>query len=106
MSDLDEVTAAVTAIVAAGAPPLALLHCVSSYPAPPEQANLRAMDTLAASFPQAVIGYSYHRPGLEVSLAAVARGARVIERHVTLDRTLPAGPITRSRWSQMSWPGS
>lgn len=91
MSDLDEVTAAVTAIAAAGAPPLALLHCVSSYPAPPEQANLRAMDTLAAAFPEAVIGYSDHCVGLEVSLAAVARGAKVIERHITLDRTLP-GP--------------
>jgi N-acetylneuraminate synthase/N,N'-diacetyllegionaminate synthase len=91
MSDLDEVRAAVAAIDAAGAPPLALLHCVSSYPAAPEQANLRAMDALAAEFPAAVIGYSDHCLGLEVSIAAVARGAKVIERHITLDRTLP-GP--------------
>lgn len=91
MSDLDEVRAAVAAIAAAGAPPLALLHCVSSYPTPPAQVNLRAMDTLAAEFPGAVIGYSDHCLGVEVSVAAVARGAKVIERHITLDRTLP-GP--------------
>ncbi len=91
MSDLDEVRAAVAAIAGAGAPPIALLHCVSSYPAPPEQANLRAMDALAGEFPAAVIGYSDHCLALEVSIAAVARGAKVIERHITLDRTLP-GP--------------
>jgi N,N'-diacetyllegionaminate synthase len=91
MGDLEEVRAAVGAVATGGTPPLALLHCVSSYPAPVEQANLRAMDTLAAEFPDAVIGYSDHCLGLEVSLAAVARGAKVIERHITLDRTRP-GP--------------
>ena len=67
-----------------------LLHCVTQYPAPPEAVNLRAMDTLATAFGLPV-GYSDHTAGIEISLAAVARGARVVEKHFTLDRTLP-GP--------------
>ena len=67
-----------------------LLHCVTQYPAPAEAINLRAMDTMAAAFGLPV-GYSDHTLGIEVSLAAVARGAVVIEKHFTLDRTLP-GP--------------
>lgn len=67
-----------------------LLHCVTQYPAPPESINLRAMDTMASAFGLPV-GYSDHTLGIEVSIAAVARGARVIEKHFTLDRSLP-GP--------------
>ena len=67
-----------------------LLHCVTQYPAPPESINLRAMDTMAAAFGLPV-GYSDHTAGIEISIAAVARGARVIEKHFTLDRKMP-GP--------------
>lgn len=67
-----------------------LLHCTTEYPAPFMEVNLRAMDTLASAFGLAV-GYSDHTPGIHVSLAAVARGARIIEKHFTSDRTLP-GP--------------
>jgi N-acetylneuraminate synthase len=67
-----------------------LLHCVTEYPAPPGAVNLRAMDTMATAFGLPV-GYSDHTLGIEVSLAAVARGATVIEKHFTLDRSLP-GP--------------
>lgn len=67
-----------------------LLHCVTQYPAPPEAINLRAMDTMAAAFGLPV-GYSDHTAGIEVAIAAVARGAVVIEKHFTLDRHLP-GP--------------
>jgi len=67
-----------------------LLHCVTQYPAPPESVNLRAMDTMATKFGLPV-GYSDHTLGYEVALAAVARGATVIEKHFTLDRALP-GP--------------
>lgn len=67
-----------------------LLHCVTQYPAPPESVNLRAMDTLASAFGLPV-GYSDHTAGIAVSIAAVARGATVIEKHFTLDRSLP-GP--------------
>jgi N-acetylneuraminate synthase len=67
-----------------------LLHCVTQYPAPPEAVNLRAMDTMARAFGLPV-GYSDHTAGIEVSIAAVARGATIIEKHFTLDRALP-GP--------------
>lgn len=67
-----------------------LLHCVTQYPASPHAVNLRAMATMAAAFGLPV-GYSDHTLGIEVALAAVALGATVIEKHFTLDRTLP-GP--------------
>jgi N-acetylneuraminate synthase len=71
-----------------------LLHCTSQYPTPPAEANLRAMDTLAASFGLPV-GYSDHTEGRLIPVAAVARGATVIEKHFTLDRELP-GPDHRA----------
>jgi len=71
-----------------------ILHCVTEYPAAPEQINLRAMDAIAGAFGLPV-GYSDHTLGTAVSLAAVARGARVIEKHFTLDRELP-GPDHRA----------
>ena len=67
-----------------------LLHCTSSYPARPEDVHLGAMDSMSRVF-QLPVGYSDHTLGIAVSLAAVARGAVVIEKHITLDRTLP-GP--------------
>ena len=69
---------------------VALLHCTTEYPAAPEDTNLRAMDTLSRAF-RLTVGYSDHTPGNAIAVAAVARGARVIEKHFTLDRTLP-GP--------------
>lgn len=69
---------------------LTLLHCTSDYPAAPKSVNLRAMDTLHAAFGLPV-GYSDHTLGTEIALAAVARGACVIEKHFTLDCSLP-GP--------------
>jgi N-acetylneuraminate synthase len=67
-----------------------LLHCTTEYPAPRDQINLRAMTTLAHAF-GLPCGYSDHTAGLSVSLAAVALGACVIEKHLTLDQNLP-GP--------------
>ena len=67
-----------------------LLHCTTQYPTPFNEVNLRGMDTLAAAFGLDV-GYSDHTEGIVVALAAVARGASVIEKHFTLDRNLP-GP--------------
>lgn len=90
MANLAEVEAAVGTIAAAGAPPLSLLHCVSNYPTAPAEVNLRAMATLAAAF-GVPVGFSDHTEGNPIALAAVARGACVIEKHLTLDRTLP-GP--------------
>ena len=71
-----------------------LLHCTTEYPAPFGEVNLRAMDAMAMAFGLPV-GYSDHTPGIHVSLAAVARGAQVIEKHFTLDRNLP-GPDHRA----------
>lgn len=65
----------------------ALLHTNSSYPCPADQANLAVMDTLRERY-RCRVGYSGHETGLQVSLAAVARGAEVLERHITLDRTM------------------
>lgn len=67
-----------------------LLHCTSQYPTPWSEVNLKAMDTLSSCF-GTVVGYSDHTPGTVISIAAVARGARVIEKHMTLDKKLP-GP--------------
>jgi N-acetylneuraminate synthase len=69
---------------------LTLLHCTTEYPAPVAEVNLRVMDTLRAAF-ELPVGYSDHTPGIVVPIAAVARGAVVIEKHFTLDRGLP-GP--------------
>ena len=90
MSTLDEVAEAVGWIEGEGCRDLTILHCVSNYPAPARHANLRAMDTLGAAFGHP-IGWSDHTLGDAVSLAAVARGARVVEKHFTLDKAL-AGP--------------
>ncbi len=67
-----------------------LLHCTTEYPAPPAEVNLRAIETLRRSFGLPV-GYSDHTVGLAIPVAAVALGATVVEKHFTLDRTLP-GP--------------
>ena len=89
-STLAEVGAAVKALTGAGCPELVLLHCVSSYPAPVEQANLRAMLTLRREFGLPV-GFSDHTPGIEAAIAAAALGACAVEKHFTTDRNLP-GP--------------
>jgi N,N'-diacetyllegionaminate synthase len=90
MADLDEVAAAVATLRGAGATELALLQCVSNYPADPALTNLRAMDTLARTFGTPV-GLSDHTIGIAVAIAAAARGAAYLEKHFTLDRALP-GP--------------
>lgn len=94
MSDMAEVERAVAALVSHGCPALAILHCVSNYPADPRDANLRAMATLRAKFGRPV-GFSDHTAGIDIALAAVALGASVIEKHFTLDKALP-GPDHRA----------
>ncbi len=75
---------AVDAIRAGGNPPLTILHCVTAYPAPAADCNLRAMVTMGKAF-GVPIGFSDHTLGRDVSLAAVALGASVIEKHFTLN---------------------
>lgn len=67
--------------------PYELMHCVSSYPCPNEDCNLRTIKTLQQEF-NCNVGYSGHEKGLQVSLAAAALGATSIERHITLDRSM------------------
>lgn len=90
MANLAEVEIAVRAIRDTSDAPFVLLQCTSNYPAEPSNANLRAMETMAEAF-GVPVGYSDHTPGIEVSLAAAALGACVIEKHFTLDSNLP-GP--------------
>lgn len=71
--------------------PISILHCVVSYPAPFNSINLNNMIKLKEMFPEARIGYSGHEKGIAISLAAVAMGAEIIERHFTLDRMLKGG---------------
>ena len=92
MATLGDIEAAIEAIEAAGLPRsrITVLHCTTEYPAPMEEVNLRAMNAIGEAFDVAV-GYSDHTQGIEIALAAVARGASVIEKHFTLDNSLP-GP--------------
>ncbi len=90
MSTLEEVARAVAALKRAGASEVALLHCTSNYPANPTEMNLRAIVTLSDAF-QVKVGLSDHTAGWEAAVAAVALGAEIIEKHITLDKTLP-GP--------------
>jgi N-acetylneuraminate synthase len=90
MAYLSEVETAVRAITDAGNHEYILLQCTSNYPANTKDVNLKAMHTLSAAF-GAPVGYSDHTLGIEVPLAAVALGACVIEKHLTLDVKMP-GP--------------
>jgi len=90
MATLLEVERAVRTLEATGNRQIVLLHCVSNYPCQPEECNLRAMDTLQAAFGYPV-GFSDHSLAHAVAVAAVARGAVVLEKHLTLDNNLP-GP--------------
>lgn len=76
------------AVEVLGSRNIVLLHATSTYPAPPEQLNLRVIDTLAAEYPNVPIGYSGHEVGLQTTLCAVALGACMVERHITLDRAM------------------
>jgi N-acetylneuraminate synthase len=103
MATLEEVRTAISwiadvrarrGLAAPAADNLWLLHCTSAYPAPPDSLNLRAIRTMAEEFGLPV-GYSDHSVGIEAALAAVALGATVVEKHLTLDKSMP-GPDHRA----------
>jgi N,N'-diacetyllegionaminate synthase len=94
MSDMREIERALGWLAAEKCQDIALLHCVSDYPASPADANLAAMDTMRDAFGLPV-GWSDHTLGDTVTIAAVARGARIVEKHFTLDVDLP-GPDHRA----------
>jgi N-acetylneuraminate synthase len=72
----------------AGEENLVLMHCTSTYPCEPEELNLKMVETLRREFPNTPIGYSGHEVGLVPSAVAVALGASMVERHLTLDRAM------------------
>jgi N,N'-diacetyllegionaminate synthase len=86
MSSMPEVDAALGAVRRAGDPPVALFHCVSAYPADATDANLAAIATMRSAF-RVPVGWSDHSSGTTLPVAAVAMGADLIEKHLTLDRT-------------------
>ncbi len=85
MSFLNEVGEALWTLKTSGATEVILLHCVSSYPAPPDSLNLRAIQTMRDYF-ELPVGFSDHTSGVLLPLVAVALGATVIEKHFTLDK--------------------
>jgi len=85
MSTLDQIDTAVNII---GTDNLVILHATSTYPLPAHEANVRMVSTLQNLYPGVPVGYSGHEDGLQISLAAVALGAVMVERHITLDRTM------------------
>lgn len=87
MCDIDEIKEAVKVLRDNGCVELTLLHCNTMYPTPFEDVNLKAMETLKREF-DVPVGYSDHTLGIEVPIAAVAMGARVIEKHFTLDKNM------------------
>ena len=96
MSKLDEIRDAIDVLVEFGASKddLTILHCTTEYPAPFKEVNLNAMQTIFRTF-DINIGYSDHTSGIEVAIAAVALGAKVIEKHITLDNKMK-GPDHQS----------
>ena len=84
MSTMEEIRAAVDVL---GTEQLLIAHCTSTYPCPPEELNLRMIPALSAEFP-CPIGYSGHEVGLPNTVAAVTLGACLVERHITLDRSM------------------
>ena len=88
MATLGEVERAIGTLRAAGSGPVAILHCLSIYPSPPPEVNLRTMDTWRSAF-DVPVGYSDHTLGSAVPIAAVSLGACMIEKHFTTDKNLP-----------------
>jgi N-acetylneuraminate synthase/N,N'-diacetyllegionaminate synthase len=89
-STLEEIDRAVAAIREVSDAELILMHCTAAYPCPDEEANLRVIPSLAERY-GCRVGFSDHTLGIEISLAAAALGATVIEKHFTTDRSLPGG---------------
>jgi sialic acid synthase SpsE len=89
---LGEVEEALEVCRRAGNDRVVLLHCTLKYPCPPEGINLRMMEHLMRAFPEVPVGLSDHSLGISVPQAAVALGACMIEKHYTVDKTLPGSP--------------
>ena len=97
MATLGEIEAAIDILNPRGTKrkKITILHCTTEYPTPIMDVNLKAMNTIAAAFPGYPVGYSDHTSGIAISIAAVALGATVIEKHFTLDKNM-SGPDHRA----------
>jgi N,N'-diacetyllegionaminate synthase len=97
MANLAEIEAALDVLTNAGTKlkDITVLHCNTEYPTPMQDVNLNAMQTIKFAFPGIRVGYSDHTEGIEVSIAAVAMGATIIEKHFTLDKNME-GPYHKA----------
>jgi len=95
MSNMDIVKSSVE-LVSKFNTQIGILQCTSTYPAQFEEINLNVLHTYQNEFPDIVIGYSGHEHGIAIPAAAVALGARIVERHFTLDRTMKGGDHSAS----------
>lgn len=94
MSDLKEIKEALGVLYQSGTTDIKVLHCITEYPAPIDEVNLKAMKTIQNEF-HVEVGYSDHTCGIEIPIAAVAMGAKIIEKHFTLDKNME-GPDHRA----------
>jgi N,N'-diacetyllegionaminate synthase len=88
---LAEADSAIECLWGAGCKDLAILHCVSTYPSPMQEMNLRVIPALQSLYPECVVGFSDHSLGITAAIGAVALGASIVEKHVTLNRS-DSGP--------------
>jgi len=89
MGSIGEIDSAVNILIKAGSPEVAILHCVSEYPPQDSLVHFRKMETLHRMFPDCAIGFSDHTLGTIMPIAAIALGATIVEKHITLDKNLP-----------------
>lgn len=95
---LSEADKAISILLDGGCNKIVIMHCVSQYPSPIEEMNLRVIQSLKIMYPECIIGFSDHSMGMTAALGAVALGAKVIEKHFTLDKNL-IGP---DHWFSMN----
>jgi N,N'-diacetyllegionaminate synthase len=88
MYNLEQIRQALTIFEETGNPDLAVLHCVTQYPTPPPEVNLGALEMIRSNF-DVIVGYSDHTEGFHFPLAAVALGAKIIEKHISMDFNIP-----------------
>lgn len=104
MHEIEQIKAAVKVLADSGCKQLAILHCVTSYPAPPYLINLQVMNQIREFFPGPV-GYSDHTEGTAVCLAAAALGADIIEKHITIDKDVPNAQDWKVSCDPANFPG-
>ena len=90
-SSLNDIRNAIYLITDTGNKNIVIMHCILSYPTDNDNANLNMITSIKQNFPDYKLGYSDHTNGITAAIAAVAMGAQIIEKHITLDRNLP-GP--------------